>query len=238
MFKYAFVREYFVSLVTLRRILRRLVKVIYNPAALIEEELVAPDILSSIIAFIIFLMLSLFKSYMSATRIIEVNGAFGNTFQYYSYEFIIYFVEGIVLVLFSTMLLVLISVKHENYKVFFLFSFYLLVIVGLGRLISGGMLLIFPKIQFTYTNQTALSSQFQNALLQWAQANSIPYIIDVVISDVIPITWCIVLQSYAASRLMNANRMAAIFMLISTWVGLRVIIMRALITILYGIPFI
>jgi len=60
----------------------------------------------------------------------------------------------------------------------------------------------------------------------------------VVMSDVIPITWCIVLQSYAASRLMNANRMAAIFMLISTWVGLRVIIMRALITILYGIPFI
>lgn len=226
------------SLITLRRTLRRLSKVIYNPAALVEETLVAPDVLSSIVAFVIFLVLSLFKSYTSATRIIEVNGSFGNTFQYYFYEFIIYFAEGLVLVLFSTMLLVLISVRHENYKVFFLFSFYLLVIVGLGRLISGGILLVFPKIQFTYTNQTALSFQFQEALLKWAQVNSIPYIIDVIISEVIPITWCMVLQSYAASRLMNANRMAAIFMLISAWVGLRVIIMRALVTILYGIPFI
>ncbi len=226
------------SLIVIKRTLRRITKVIYKPAVLVEEERVAPDLLSPIASFIIFLILSLFKSYASATRIIEINGSFSNTFQYYSYEFVIYLSEGLVLVLFSTMLLVLISVKHENYKAFFLFSFYLLVILGLGRLISGVIMFLFPKVQFTYTNQTALSFQFQEALLKWIQSNSIPYIIDVVISDVIPITWCIVVQSYAASKLTGANRMAAMFMLISAWIGLRVIIIRALMTILYGIPFI
>ncbi len=226
------------SLIVIKRTLRRITEVIYKPAVLVEEERVAPDLLSPIASFIIFLILSLFKSYASATRIIEINGSFSNTFQYYSYEFVIYLSEGLVLVLFSTMLLVLISVKHENYKAFFLFSFYLLVILGLGRLISGVIMFLFPKVQFTYTNQTALSFQFQEALLKWIQSNSIPYIIDVVISDVIPITWCIVVQSYAASKLTGASRMAAMFMLISAWIGLRVIVIRALMTILYGIPFI
>lgn len=222
----------------IKRTTRRLTRIIYSPRALIEELRVAPDFLSPIIAFIIFLLFSMFKSYVSASRIIEANGVFGNTFQYYSYELIIHFTEGLGLILFSAILLILVSVKHEYYRIFVLFSFYLLIVLSLGRLISGFIMLFLPKIQYNYEAGIPLPMQFQEALLKWAQSNSTYYILDVFISDVIPITWCIMLQSYAANLLMNANRLAATFMLISVWIGIRIIIVRALITILYGVPFI
>ncbi|MGB9728387.1 MAG: hypothetical protein ACP5GU_00695 [Thermoprotei archaeon] len=226
------------SLIIVKRMIRRLARIVYNPRALMEEERVAPDLLSPMMAFMIFLFFSMFKSYASASKIIEINGIFGNTFQYYSSEFIIYLIEGSGLILFSTMLLVLVSVKHEYYKIFVLFSFYLLLLLGLGRLISGIIILFLPRIQYNYEAGIPLSIQFQEALIKWAQSNSVYYILDVFIADVVPITWCIVLQSYAASEILSANRLAATFMLISAWIGVRIIIVRALMSILYGVPFI
>ena len=137
-------------LITVKRIIRRLTRIIYNPRALIEEERVAPDLLSPMIAFVIFLLFSIFKSYAFASKIIEVNGVFGSTLQYYSSELVIYLIEGLGLILFSTILLVLVSVKHEYYKVFVLFSFHLLLLLGLGRLISGIIILFLPRIQYSY----------------------------------------------------------------------------------------
>ncbi|MEM3832265.1 MAG: hypothetical protein QW128_01515 [Thermoprotei archaeon] len=225
-------------MITIKRTTRRLIRIIHSPHALIEEVLVAPDLLSPMMAFIMFLLFSMFKSYAFASKIIEVNGVFGNTFQYYSSELTIYFIEGSGLILFSTMLLVLVSVRHEYYKVFVLFSFYLLLLLGLGRLISGITMLFLPRMQYSYELGIPLSVQFQEALIKWSQSNSIYYILNVFIADVVPITWCIILQSYAASELLRANRLAATFMLISAWIGVRIIIVRALMTILYGVPFV
>ena len=217
---------------SLKRAIRRLVRIVTKPEALINEYVVAPDILGPNIALLLFIVLSVLRSYILFTRLSNIT----LTYHVLLLELVIYCIEAASLILIPTAFVSILS-PEKNYRKFIYISMYILFILAIWRAISSSIIALGPHTKLgkeVFVNRTYYQVLYFG-LEKWGKENSLIMIFSRIVGDVIPGVWGIILQSTASARILKA-RGSSIFMVTAAWIAVEMIFVPVITAALYGLP--
>lgn len=218
---------------SIKRIFRRIYRSIFKPTALAEEYKHIPDIAGPLFVLFIFIASHLLRMLAMSSRISELT-IYSASLRFYIDNTLIGLIEGLMLPLITLILVSLIS-KGGRYKDLLFIFFYTLSIMCIGRLLSVPIILLAPISHIDESVKTLNPPlAFQRAIIEWSRINWAFSLASKIIGDVIPSIWAMLLISRLTINFIEVNPRSVIFMVISAWIAVEMLIMPVISAVVYG----